>query len=145
MEDVHTPRVQTGRHFRTGPRLVRKLRPCSSLRRSLAATCTARTTELEPASSNGKSSLDVPRSPYNTGSSDIATAGPAAPLVDHSLTTEKTVVFVRHGMTTWNEQKRIQVSPMIFKIMYAFIFPLLHPRVCKECATLDLKGDSLCL
>ncbi len=32
-------------------------------------------------------------------------------LIDHEIAHEKTVVFVRHGMTTWNEQKRIQVEP----------------------------------
>ncbi|EIE24914.1 phosphoglycerate mutase-like protein [Coccomyxa subellipsoidea C-169] len=38
----------------------------------------------------------------------MATAGPGTALVNHPLEYEKTVVFVRHGMTTWNEQKRIQ-------------------------------------
>ena len=53
--------------------------------------------------------MEIPRSPLNTGSSSMATAGPGASLVNHPLEYEKTVVFVRHGMTTWNEQKRIQV------------------------------------
>ena len=39
----------------------------------------------------------------------MPSSGPGSSLVNHPLEYEKTVVFVRHGMTTWNEQKRIQV------------------------------------
>lgn len=67
------------------------------------------------APSNGTTTtgtLDLaPRSPLNTGSSDLSTAGPAAPLVSRPLLTEKTVVFLRHGQTTWNLENRIQVLP----------------------------------
>jgi hypothetical protein len=76
-------------------------------RRRVRVQCAVRTTELEPALDG--TLLEVPLSPYSTGSSDLSTAGPGTPLVDHPLTTDKTVVFVRHGMTTWNEQRRIQV------------------------------------
>ncbi|CAL8464228.1 g3763 [Coccomyxa elongata] len=68
----------------------------------------AGTTEVQYAQNGSASPLEFPRSPLNTGSSDLATAGPGSPLVSHLLEYEKTVVFVRHGMTTWNEQKRIQ-------------------------------------
>lgn len=78
----------------------------------------AGTTEVQYAQNGNASPLDSPRSPLNTGSSDLATAGPGSPLVDHPLEYEKTVVFVRHGMTTWNEQKRIQVSFDAFNINY---------------------------
>jgi len=49
-------------------------------------------------------SIDCP-----TGASDLARPGPLS-LIDHEIAHEKTVIFVRHGMTTWNEQKKIQVS-----------------------------------
>lgn len=55
----------------------------------------------------------APRSPFNTGSMDITTAGGTKSLCGHSLVAEKTVVVVRHGMTTWNEQQRIQASTCI--------------------------------
>ncbi len=74
----------------------------------------AGTTEVQYAQNGNTSPLEFPRSPLNTGSSDVATAGPGSPLVSHPLEYEKTVVFVRHGMTTWNEQKRIQVSLTCF-------------------------------
>lgn len=69
----------------------------------------------ETRSNNGHSSTstldDAPRSHLVTGSSDLATAGPAAPLVTRPLLSEKTVVFLRHGQTTWNLEKRIQACP----------------------------------
>lgn len=52
----------------------------------------------------------APRSPFNTGSMDITTAGATASLCGHSIPAEKTIVVLRHGMTTWNEQQRIQAS-----------------------------------
>ncbi len=45
-------------------------------------------------------------------------------LIDHEIAHEKTVVFVRHGMTTWNEQKRIQVQPA---------YSYLHESVSTTC------------
>ncbi|BDA49348.1 probable phosphoglycerate mutase GpmB [Coccomyxa sp. Obi] len=68
----------------------------------------ASTTEVQYSQNGNASPLESPRSPLNTGTSDLATAGPGMPLLSHPLQYEKTVVFVRHGMTTWNEQKRIQ-------------------------------------
>ena len=50
------------------------------------------------------------RSPFNTGSMDITTAGATSSLCGHPLAAEKTIVIVRHGMTTWNEEQRIQAS-----------------------------------
>lgn len=67
------------------------------------------TVEERSGSSNG-SFEEAPRSLYNTGASDLTKPGPLS-LIDHEIAHEKTVVFVRHGMTTWNEQKRIQVKP----------------------------------
>lgn len=52
----------------------------------------------------------APRSPFNTGSMDITTAGATASLCGHSIPAEKTIVILRHGMTTWNEEQRIQGS-----------------------------------
>lgn len=52
----------------------------------------------------------APRSPFNTGSMDITTAGATTSLCGHPLPAEKTIVIVRHGMTTWNEEQRIQAS-----------------------------------
>ncbi|KAL3155410.1 hypothetical protein ABBQ38_010966 [Trebouxia sp. C0009 RCD-2024] len=52
--------------------------------------------------------LPAPRSPFNTGSMDITTAGATASLCGHDLPSEKTIIIVRHGLTTWNEQSRIQ-------------------------------------
>ena len=74
-------------------------------------TCTAQSNLVEEriGSSNG-SVEEAPRSLYNTGASDLTKPGPLS-LIDHEIAHEKTVVFVRHGMTTWNEQKRIQVKP----------------------------------
>ncbi|DBA80959.1 TPA: hypothetical protein ACH3X2_007175 [Trebouxia sp. C0005] len=50
----------------------------------------------------------APRSPFNTGSMSITTAGATQSLCGHDLPAEKTIVIVRHGLTTWNEQSRIQ-------------------------------------
>ena len=55
-----------------------------------------------------RSKQPAPRSPFNTGSMDITTAGATTSLCGHPLTSEKTIVIVRHGMTTWNEEQRIQ-------------------------------------
>ena len=52
----------------------------------------------------------APRSPFNTGSMDITTAGATASLCGHSIPAEKTIVILRHGMTTWNEEQRIQAG-----------------------------------
>ncbi|CAL5226987.1 g9875 [Coccomyxa viridis] len=75
-----------------------------------ALTCRAQsnvsTLEEKAGSSNGVFD-EAPRSLYNTGASDMTKPGPLS-LIDHEIAHEKTVVFVRHGMTTWNEQKRIQ-------------------------------------
>ena len=43
------------------------------------------------------------------GSTDITTAGTAS-LVSKPIPQEKYVVLVRHGLTTWNESKQIQVQ-----------------------------------
>ena len=52
--------------------------------------------------------LAPPRSPFNTGSVDVTTAGAASLTDGRLLATEKQVMIVRHGLTTWNEQRRIQ-------------------------------------
>lgn len=69
----------------------------------------------------------APRSPFNTGSMDITTAGATASLCGHPIPAEKTIVVLRHGMTTWNEQQRIQAS--------------LHTG-CMPCLKLDLTLTS---
>lgn len=56
------------------------------------------------------SAQPAPRSPFNTGSMDITTAGATASLCGHAIPAEKTIVILRHGMTTWNEEQRIQGS-----------------------------------
>ena len=58
-------------------------------------------------------SRPAPRGPFNTGSMDIRTAGATASLCGHDLLTEKTIIIVRHGLTSWNKQSRIQVMPMV--------------------------------
>ena len=68
------------------------------------------------------SDLPAPCSPFNTGSMDITTAGATASLCGHQLPTEKTVIIVRHGLTTWNEQSRIQASRQ-------FISTLVHANL----------------
>ena len=77
-------------------------------RRSLTCKAQSNLVEERIGSSNG-SVEEAPRSLYNTGASDLTKPGPLS-LIDHEIAHEKTVVFVRHGMTTWNEQKRIQVN-----------------------------------
>lgn len=90
-----------------------------SLQLKIHAQAVPGTTELEQPQ-NGKSALvEAPRSPFNTGSTNLSTAGPGAPLVNHPLEAEKTVVFVRHGLTTWNEQKRIQASSSTWQLLNA--------------------------
>ena len=59
---------------------------------------------------NGVPGTAAPRSPFNTGSMDITTAGATASLCGHSIPAEKTIVVLRHGITTWNEEQRIQAS-----------------------------------
>ena len=68
----------------------------------------------EEALRNGNGSIsEAPRSLYNTGASDLSNSKPGPlSLINHELEHEKTLVFVRHGMTTWNEQKRIQASAL---------------------------------
>ena len=61
----------------------------------------------------------APRSPFNTGSMDITTAGATTSLCGHPLQTEKTIIIVRHGLTTWNEQSRIQVNLTTVASVYA--------------------------
>eukprot|EP00891_Asterochloris_glomerata_P008435 jgi/Astpho2/8435/Aster-x1519 len=41
---------------------------------------------------------------------DITTAGATVSLADKPLQNEKQIIIVRHGLTTWNEQHRIQGS-----------------------------------
>ena len=53
--------------------------------------------------------MQAPRSTFNTGSMDITTAGATVSLSDKPLQSEKQIIIVRHGLTTWNEQHRIQV------------------------------------
>ena len=68
--------------------------------------------------------LPAPRSPFNTGSMDITTAGATASLCGHELPTEKTIIIVRHGLTTWNEQSRIQAS---WKLLYMLVYVTTKP------------------
>ncbi|KAL3134149.1 hypothetical protein ABBQ32_008568 [Trebouxia sp. C0010 RCD-2024] len=92
----------------------------SYLPRRDTATCHSTHTHLGNMRSNSKEtqtthnheafSASAPRSPFNTGSMDITTAGATASLCGHSIPAEKTVIVLRHGMTTWNEEQRIQVS-----------------------------------
>lgn len=53
---------------------------------------------------------ELPQSPFLTGSMDITTAGATSSFCVKPLMTEKTIVVVRHGMSTWNKEKRIQGS-----------------------------------
>ena len=104
---VERPSVHFSRHFPAFRGTLGLLRP--QFKRRAPVQSVASATEVQQAQNGKPSASEVPRSPYNTGSSDMATAGPGTSLVNHPLEYEKTVVFVRHGMTTWNEQKRIQV------------------------------------
>lgn len=46
---------------------------------------------------------------------DVTTAGAASLTDGRLLATEKHIMIVRHGLTTWNEQRRIQVDlPQIY-------------------------------
>jgi len=62
------------------------------------------------------SAQPAPRSPFNTGSMDITTAGATASLCGHAIPAEKTIVILRHGMTTWNEEQRIQAKSSLFHV-----------------------------
>ena len=60
---------------------------------------------------------------------DITTAGGTSSLCGHPLSTEKTVLIVRHGLTSWNEQSRIQVSLTLLvcpSLVSPFCVTLLH-------------------
>lgn len=50
-----------------------------------------------------------PRSLLQTGTMDVTTTGATQSFTQEPLTTEKQVVFIRHGMSTWNAEGRIQV------------------------------------
>lgn len=94
-------------------------------------SCQARTTETQTPSkeqlqkrdrltrSQEVPDLPAPRSPFNTGSMDITTAGATASLCGHDLPSEKTIIIVRHGLTTWNEQSRIQASSRPYVLAHA--------------------------
>ena len=71
--------------------------------------CQASQTAQSEAHQNEQQQLQAPRSPFNTGSMDITTAGATVSLADKPLQNEKQIIIVRHGLTTWNEQHRIQV------------------------------------
>ena len=100
------------RAFRPAPAPLRRCRQplaCRVQRQSVDVT------ERESISNGSIAQEQASRSLYNTGSTDMSNSKPGPiSLVDHELAHEKTVVFVRHGMTTWNEQKRIQASPCCF-------------------------------
>ena len=97
------------RAFRPAPAPLRRCRQPSMCR---AQRQSADVTERESPSNGSIAQEQASRSLYNTGSTSMGSSSKPGPisLVDHELTHEKTVVFVRHGMTTWNEQKRIQAS-----------------------------------
>lgn len=57
--------------------------------------------------------VHAPQSPYLTGNMDISTTGATTSFAAGSLATEKTIVIVRHGMSTWNEEGRIQVKDFL--------------------------------
>lgn len=79
-------------------------------RRGVAWTRASQAPELthERVEVNGKVPVGRrPQSPFHTGSTDITTSGTAS-LVSSPLVQEKQIVLVRHGLTTWNEAKRIQ-------------------------------------
>ena len=59
-----------------------------------------------------------------TGSTDITTAGTAS-LVSKPLPAEKFIVIVRHGLTTWNQSKQIQVS---ICRLYTFVPAVIIPK-----------------
>jgi hypothetical protein len=63
----------------------------------------------------------APQSPFVTGSSGVATPGAISPLVTRPLQSEKTVVFLRHGQTTWNLEKRIQVRASCRASLYKIL------------------------
>ena len=72
--------------------------------------------------------LAPPRSPFNTGSVDVTTAGAASLTDGRMLATEKQVMIVRHGLTTWNEQRRIQARRQGYRCS------------CDSCAHQTLAG-----
>ena len=77
----------------------------------------------------------APRSPFNTGSMDITTAGATASLCGHSIPAEKTIVVLRHGMTTWNEEQRIQAGFDVQTLSQAHLDLVVTPQECTSCAT----------
>ncbi|KAL3143690.1 hypothetical protein ABBQ38_002486 [Trebouxia sp. C0009 RCD-2024] len=117
------PVAQQSSMLRSRPTLMSQ-RPFACRRSHLSrrdtATCHSTHTHSGDKGSNSKethtthnhevSSASAPRSPFNTGSMDITTAGATASLCRHSIPAEKTVIVLRHGMTTWNEEQRIQGS-----------------------------------
>lgn len=61
---------------------------------------------------------DAPQSPFLTGGMDITTAGATNSFTLNPMCTEKNIIVVRHGMSTWNEEKRIQVENCECDILY---------------------------
>ena len=51
-----------------------------------------------------------PRTVFQTGTMDLTTTGATRSFVQEPLLTEKLVVFIRHGISSWNAEGRIQVS-----------------------------------
>ena len=57
-----------------------------------------------------------PRTLFETGTMDSTTTGATNAFSREPLISEKLVVFIRHGFSTWNEQRRIQA---ITKLAYS--------------------------
>ena len=87
----------------------------------------------------------APRSPFNTGSMSITTAGATQSLCGHDLPVEKTIVIVRHGLTTWNEESRIQARSLLcpqvlrYQMCYCYhiwlrelLMTLISPRMARS-------------
>jgi hypothetical protein len=59
-------------------------------------------------SANGNGATMVAERPFTGGAIDFRRA--TAPLTPRPMANAKTVVMVRHGLSSWNEEGRVQVS-----------------------------------
>lgn len=63
---------------------------------------------MKGVSANGNGTTLVAERPFTGGAIDFRRA--TAPLTPRLMVNAKTVVLVRHGLSSWNEEGRVQVS-----------------------------------
>ena len=98
------PPAVSGRHFK------RRAGALSGEKRQgrVSTTCNGQSLNGQGSS---QTTMPAPRSPFQTGGTSPELTGGTLRLTlrEEPLKAEKYIVVVRHGLTTWNESKRIQV------------------------------------